>query len=56
MVSNAEPVVVNHGELFWASGGESRCAMINQWLCIMVSHVEQVVVHDGVLCRGRCCE
>jgi hypothetical protein len=29
---NAVPVGVNHGELCYASGCESRCAMLSQWL------------------------
>ena len=43
-------VVVNHGELCFCSGCESWCAMKSQWLCIMSSYDEQVIVNHGVLC------
>jgi hypothetical protein len=51
----AEPVVANHGELCWASGCESCCAMLSRmvvnhvelcwadWLWIMVKYAKQVV-------------
>jgi hypothetical protein len=32
MVFYAEPVIVNHGELCWASGYESCCVILSQWL------------------------
>jgi hypothetical protein len=44
----AEPVVVNHGVLYWASGSESQCDILSQWLWIMVSCAEPMVVNDGV--------
>jgi hypothetical protein len=31
----SEAVVVNHGELCWASGCESWCVILSQWLLIM---------------------
>jgi hypothetical protein len=37
VVYHVEPVIVNHGVLFWVSGCESWCAMLSQWLWIMVS-------------------
>jgi hypothetical protein len=59
MVSYAEKVVLDHGdyaglegvkrsELCWASGYESWCVMLSQWLWIMVCDVEPVVVNQGV--------
>jgi hypothetical protein len=49
MVCYAEPVVVNHGVLFWVSCFESWCVILSQWLCIMVCYAEPVVGYDGVL-------
>jgi hypothetical protein len=49
MVCYAEPVVVNHGVLFRASGCESWCAMRSKGLCIMVCYAELVVENNGVL-------
>ena len=49
MACYAEPVVVNHGVLCEASGGESWCAMLSLWLCIMVCYAEPVIVNHGVL-------
>jgi len=55
MVYYAEPVVVNHGVLCWASGCESRCVILSQWLWIMVWNAEPVVMNHGVLyCAGGC--
>jgi hypothetical protein len=36
MVCNSEPVVVNHGLLCGASGCESWCVLLSQWLLIMM--------------------
>jgi hypothetical protein len=36
--------VVNHGELFWASVGESWNAMLSHWSWIMVSYDEPVLL------------
>jgi hypothetical protein len=33
----------------WASGYETWCVMLSQWLWIMVCHTEPVVVNHGVL-------
>jgi hypothetical protein len=49
MVCNAEQVVVSHGELCWASGCESWCVMLRQWLWIMVCYAEPVGVKHGVI-------
>ena len=49
------PVDVIHGELCGASGYELRCAMLNQWLRIVVNFVEPVVInHVVLLCATRC--
>jgi hypothetical protein len=61
MVSNTEPVAVNHdlfcsasrSEWWWVllcQGCESWCVMLRQCLWIMVSYDEPVLVNDGVLC------
>jgi hypothetical protein len=42
-------VVVNRGELCWASGCKSWCVMLSQWLWIMVYYAEPVVVNHGEL-------
>jgi hypothetical protein len=49
MLRYAEPVVVYHGVLCWASG-ESWCANLSQWLWIMVSYADPVVANHCVLC------
>jgi hypothetical protein len=49
MVCYAEPVVVNHGLLCWASGCKSLYVILCQWLWIMVYYYELVVVNDVVL-------
>ena len=49
MVGNTEQLVVNHGGLYCASGFESWCDMICQWLGIVVCYTEQVVVNHGVV-------
>ena len=53
---NDMPVGVNHVELYWASGCESRCAMLSQWLWIIVNYVEPVVVKHCELCWASGCE
>ena len=50
MACYPEPVVMNHGVIYEASGCESSCAMLNQWLVIMVCYAESVVVNYSVLC------
>jgi hypothetical protein len=64
MVSYTEQVAVNHGLLCYASGCESWCVMLSQWLWIMVSYAEpnscesccvilsRVCLSYGVLCRA----
>jgi hypothetical protein len=49
MVCHVEPVAVNHGELCWARGIESWCAIIGQWVGIMLCYAESLVVNYGVL-------
>jgi hypothetical protein len=56
MVCYAEPVFVNHGELWWASGCESWCFMLSQWLWTMVNYTEPLVVNHGVLWWASGCE
>ena len=56
MVCYAELVVVNHGVLFWASGCESWCAMIDQLVGFVVSYAEPVVVNHGELWLDSGCE
>jgi hypothetical protein len=46
----AEPVVVNHCELCWASGCETLWVIRKYWLWIIVSYAEPVVVNHCVLC------
>ena len=46
-VINAEAVDVNHGVLYWASGCESWCVFLSQWLLIMVYIAVQVTLNLG---------
>jgi hypothetical protein len=48
MICYAEQVIVNHGELWWASDCESWFVMLSECLCIMVFFAEPVAVNDGV--------
>jgi hypothetical protein len=48
--------VVDHGELCLVSGTESWCVILSQWLLIMVSYDEPVVVNHGLLCFAKGCE
>ena len=52
----SEPVVVNHGVLFWANGCESCCVILSLWFWIMLSYAEPVVVNHGVLFWASGCE
>ena len=52
----AIPVVVNHGELCSASGCESWCAMLSQWLRIMLCYSELIIGNHGMLCWASGCE
>ena len=45
-----KPVVVNHGVLYWGSGFELVCAMLNLWLWIMVCYSEPVIVSHDEIC------
>ena len=49
MVSYIEPTTVNHGLLCYASGCELWCAMLSQWMLIMMCYTETVAVNDGEL-------
>ena len=43
-------MVVNHGVVCWDSGCESLCAMLRQWLLIMLCYAEPMVVnHCAIL-------
>ena len=42
MVYYSEPVIVSHGVFFTASGCESLCAMLCQWVGIMLCYAELV--------------
>jgi hypothetical protein len=42
-------VVVNHGVLVWASGCESWCVILSQWLLIMDCSDVPKVVNYGML-------
>jgi hypothetical protein len=50
------PVGVNHVELGWTSGCESRCAMLGQCLWIIVNYVEPVVLKHFELYWASGCE
>ena len=52
----AVPKVVNYGVLYEPSGCESWCAMLCQWLFIMMCIVEQVIVNHGEFYRSSGCE
>jgi hypothetical protein len=46
----------DHGVLYWASCCESWWVMLSQWLCIIVSYAEPVVVNRGVWCWANNCD
>jgi hypothetical protein len=48
--------ITHHDSQCWASGCESRGDMLSQWLWIMVSGDEQVVVNHGVFIWASGCE
>jgi hypothetical protein len=56
MVCYTESVVVNYVVLFWASGCESWCAMVSQWLWTMVCNTEPVVMNNVVSFWTSICE
>jgi hypothetical protein len=37
---------VNHGVLYGASGCESGCVILTQWMLVMMCIAEQVIVND----------
>jgi hypothetical protein len=47
MTSYTKPVVVNHGVLCGASGCESWCVLLSQWLLIMMYIAEKVILNLG---------
>ena len=57
MVYYAEPMIVNHDLSYLASGCESWCIILSQWLSIMMcydepvaeNHSEALVVNHGML-------
>ena len=56
MACFAAPVVVSHGELCQASGCESWCVMLTQWLLIMDCYAVPKVMNHGVLYGASDCE
>jgi hypothetical protein len=56
MACYTEPVVVNHGVLYRASGYESWFVSPGQWLLIMVCIAEQVIVNHSEFYCARGCE
>ena len=52
MMSYTEPVVLNHGELWWARGCKSWCVMLSQWFCMIASYSEPMVVNHVVICSA----
>jgi hypothetical protein len=67
MLCYTEEVALNHGEICYASACESGCAMVcqwlgivmcytEQWLLFMVCYTEQVVLNHGVIFCASGCE
>jgi hypothetical protein len=56
MACYTEPVVVDHGMLYGASGCESWCVILTQWLLVMMCIAEPVAVNHGLLCCTSGCE
>jgi hypothetical protein len=54
IVNYAEPMVVNHGVLFWAIDCESLWVLLSQWLWTIVSYPEPVDVKHCELCWAQC--
>ena len=55
MTSYTKPVVVNHGVLCGASGCESWCVLLCQWLSIMMHIAEEVILNLGEFyCTSDC--
>jgi hypothetical protein len=55
MACYTEPVVVNHDVLYGASGFESGCIILNQWMLVMMCIAEQVIVNDGEFYYASSC-
>jgi hypothetical protein len=51
-----KPVVVNHGISYGASGRESWCIILSQWLLVMMCIAESVDVNHGLLCCASGCD
>ena len=47
MACDTLSVVVNDGVLYGASGFDSWCVILKQWLLIVVWIAQQVIVNDG---------
>jgi hypothetical protein len=56
IVCYAEPVVLKHCVLCWASDCESSGVILSRWLWIMMCYAEQVVVNHGNVCWAIGCE
>ena len=56
MVCYTEPVVVNHGVLYWTSGCESGFIIQSKWLWIMLCYSEPRVVNHSELWWASGCE
>ena len=55
MACYAEPVV-NHSVLYGASGCESRCVILSQWMLVMKCIAEQVILNHGEFYCASGCE
>ena len=56
ILSNAEPVVVNHGVLFCANRFEILWGILSHSLSIIVYYTESLVLYHCQLCRDSGCE
>ena len=50
MMSYPEPGVVNHAVVFLASGCESWCVMLSNWLYLTVGYAELIIVNQDEVC------
>ena len=50
------PKVVKYGKLYCASGCDTWCVLLSQWLLIMVYIAEQVIVNHGEFYCASGCE
>ena len=55
MAYYTEPLDVNHGVLYGASGCESWCVILSHWLLVMMCIAEPVAVNHGVLYLASGC-